>query len=203
MMSWIDKIFPVKKEVESITNEKKSLKSAISETSNEVKKGLIAGDPKTWHHIIMGAVIAATGVMVIAVMFVNFLMLQQQRHFEARPIITNAANSKLPKGDYTIFALMHPAAFNDKVESADNQDPISAFMVSDQKGGVLVIVAPPEGTVIPDEMYGADCYTLFVDDDGAWHFQETERLKKIREAMKGKMMGVFPPALSHSDHDHK
>lgn len=201
-MSWLDKIFPVKKEVETITRGKKSLKTAIHETSQEVKKGLVAGDPKTWHHIIMGAVIAVTGVMVIAVMFINFLMMQQQRQTESRPIIANRVNSKLPKGDYTIFALMHPAVFNGQVESEETSDPISAFMVSDQKGGVMVVVAPPDGTVIPEEMYGADCYTLFVDDSGTWHFQETDRLKKIREVMKGKMAGaMFQTAHLQPDHN--
>ena len=201
-MNWMGKIFPVKKGVETITRDQKNLKTVIAETSKEVKKGLVAGDPKTWHHVIMGAVIAATGVMVIAAVLVNFLMLQQQRQIESRPVVANVANSKLPKGDYTIFALMHPASFNGQVESAENTDPISAFMVSDQKGGVMVVVAPPDGTVIPQEMYGADCYTLFVDDDGTWHFQETERLKKIREVMKGKTAGaMFQNARLHPDHN--
>ena len=184
-MSWFDKLFPVKKDIEALAGNKTKLKKAISETSTDIKKGLVAGDPKTWHHIIMGGVFAATGLMIIGVMFVNFLLVHQERQMKARPIVTDSINSKLTEGDYTIFGIIHPAAFAGKTASEDNRYNVNAFLVSDRQGGVLVAVAPPDGTAIPNDMYGIDCYTLSVDADGNWQFHETARLQQLREHMKG------------------
>lgn len=135
-------------------------KEQIKDAHENVSSRLRSGDPKTWHHIFMGAVITMTGFLAIFAIFANSLLDSQRESLTNHPVISDSANSVLPQGSYRIF----------QMEETESDTPM--FLVAPKDGGVLVAVYPPDGS-IPADMTPARATTsiLLVQEDGRWVFQ--------------------------------
>lgn len=158
--------------------EKESLRDKIRSMGEETSIGLKQGRPVAWHRLLMCGTLCLTGLILIAGIVMNYIMNEQAQTLQHQPVVGVVENTRLPAGKYYIFRV-----FLD----AENR---YHFVVSSTEGGVLVAVAPPEDTAIPDDIvvaqkYDSASYNLQVTEDGSWIFFATTVYQHLIEKQHG------------------
>jgi len=161
-------------------NEKKdkgytSLSEKIKASEAEdVKKIPKEENPMVWHKVIMSAVIALTGLILLAAIVVHHLNGKQVVELNNQSVVKSVGSRVLPAGDYYIYRVF--------------LDPnlVTHYVVASLSGGALVSVVPPDNTAEPENIiaitkYDSAAYVIRVDENGGWSFLPTSVLKGILE----------------------
>ena len=112
----------------------------------------------------MAVVLTFVAIFLVASVFAQYLLDQQEEHFKKNPPIYNAEQHTLTPGTYRIFSL--------SLIDPDHPDENYA-VVSDVKGGILIAIPLPKDTKLP-ENFDVSSYNIVVQDDGTWTFQGTD-----------------------------
>lgn len=158
--------------------DKESLRERIARMGDETSIGLQQGRPVAWHRLLMCGTICLTGLILIMGIVLNYVMHEQAETLQHQSVVGVVENTQLPAGKYYIFRVF-----------LDAQNRYH-FVVSSAEGGVLVAVAPPEDTAIPDDIvvaqkYDSASYNLQVTEDGSWMFLATTVYQHLVEKQNG------------------
>ena len=148
---------------------KKSILQWFHEREAYYKNGINRGEGEVWHRVLMAVVLTFVAIFLVASVFAQYLLDQQEEHFKKNPPIYNAEQHTLTPGTYRIFSL--------SLIDPDHPDENYA-VVSDVKGGILIAIPFPKDTKLP-ENFDVSSYNIVVQDDGTWTFQGTDFLKRI------------------------
>lgn len=148
---------------------KKSILQWFRDKEAYYKNGINRGEGKVWHRVLMAVVLTFVAIFLVASVFAQYLLDQQEEHFKKNPPIYNAEQHTLTPGTYRIFSL--------SLIDPDHPDENYA-VVSDVKGGILIAIPFPKDTKLP-ENFDVSSYNIVVQDDGTWTFQGTDFLKRI------------------------
>lgn len=149
--------------------EKKSILQWFRDKEAYYKKGINKGEGEVWHRVLMAVILTFVAIFLVATVFAQYLLDQQEEHFKKNPSIYNAEQHALAPGTYRIFSL----------SLIDPDHPNENYaVVSDVKGGILIAVPFPEDTKLP-ENFDVSSYNIVVQADGTWAFQGTDFLKRI------------------------
>lgn len=156
-----------------MAKENKSLSEQVKEAEKvPLKVGLESGNPVFWHRVIMSAVLALTGLILVFGVMLTYTNHQKAEEIQHQPVVGVVENTYLPAGDYFIFRVFLDAK------------NVNHYIVSSMDGGVLVAVAAPDGTAEPDDILMAEradsaSYKLRVNDEGKWLFMPTSAYKRL------------------------
>ena len=148
---------------------KKSILQWFRDKEAYYKNGINRGEGEVWHRVLMAFVLTFVAIFLVASVFAQYLLDQQEEHFKKNPPIYNAEQHTLTPGTYRIFSL--------SLIDPDHPDENYA-VVSDVKGGILIAIPFPKDTKLP-ENFDVSSYNIVVQDDGTWTFQGTDFLKRI------------------------
>ena len=148
---------------------KKSILQWSRDKEAYYKNGINRGEGEVWHRVLMAVVLTFVAIFLVASVFAQYLLDQQEEHFKKNPPIYNAEQHTLTPGTYRIFSL--------SLIDPDHPDENYA-VVSDVKGGILIAIPFPKDTKLP-ENFDVSSYNIVVQDDGTWTFQGTDFLKRI------------------------
>lgn len=148
---------------------KKSILQWFRDKEAYYKNGINTGEGEVWHRVLMAVVLTFVAIFLVASVFAQYLLDQQEEHFKKNPPIYNAEQHTLTPGTYRIFSL--------SLIDPDHPDENYA-VVSDVKGGILIAIPFPKDTKLP-ENFDVSSYNIVVQDDGTWTFQGTDFLKRI------------------------
>ena len=148
---------------------KNSILQWFREREAYYKNGINRGEGEVWHRVLMAVVLTFVAIFLVASVFAQYLLDQQEEHFKKNPPIYNAEQHTLTPGTYRIFSL--------SLIDPDHPDENYA-VVSDVKGGILIAIPFPKDTKLP-ENFDVSSYNIVVQDDGTWTFQGTDFLKRI------------------------
>ena len=148
---------------------KKSILQWFRDQEAYYKNGINRGEGEVWHRVLMAVVLTFVAIFLVASVFAQYLLDQQEEHFKKNPPIYNAEQHTLTPGTYRIFSL--------SLIDPDHPDENYA-VVSDVKGGILIAIPFPKDTKLP-ENFDVSSYNIVVQDDGTWTFQGTDFLKRI------------------------
>ena len=148
---------------------KKSILQWFHEREAYYKNGINRGEGEVWHRVLMAVVLTFVAIFLVASVFAQYILDQQEEHFKKNPPIYNAEQHTLTPGTYRIFSL--------SLIDPDHPDENYA-VVSDVKGGILIAIPFPKDTKLP-ENFDVSSYNIVVQDDGTWTFQGTDFLKRI------------------------
>ena len=148
---------------------KKSILQWFRDKEAYYKNGINRGEGEVWHRVLMAVVLTFVAIFLVASVFAQYLLDQQEEHFKKNLPIYNAEQHTLTPGTYRIFSL--------SLIDPDHPDENYA-VVSDVKGGILIAIPFPKDTKLP-ENFDVSSYNIVVQDDGTWTFQGTDFLKRI------------------------
>ena len=148
---------------------KKSILQWFRDKEAYYKNGINTGEGEVWHRVLMAIILTCVAIFLVASVFAQYLLDQQEEHFKKNPPIYNAEQHTLTPGTYRIFSL--------SLIDPDHPDENYA-VVSDVKGGILIAIPFPKDTKLP-ENFDVSSYNIVVQDDGTWTFQGTDFLKRI------------------------
>lgn len=148
---------------------KKSFFEKLREKEACYKEGLNDGNGVIWHRVLMATLLTFVAVFLVATVFAQYLLDQQEEHFRTHPPIYNAEQHTLAPGTYRIFSL----SLIDPDYPGENY-----VVVSDVNGGILISVPFPEGMKLPSN-FDVSSYNIVVQDDGTWAFQGTAFLERM------------------------
>ena len=148
---------------------KKSILQWFRDKEAYYKNGINRGEGEVWHRVLMAVVLTFVAIFLVASVFAQYLLDQQEEHFKKNPPIYNAEQHTLTPGTYRIFSL--------SLIDPDHPDENYA-VVSYVKGGILIAIPFPKDTKLP-ENFDVSSYNIVVQDDGTWTFQGTDFLKRI------------------------
>lgn len=148
---------------------KKSILQWFRDKEAYYKNGINTGGGEVWHRVLMAIILTCVAIFLVASVFAQYLLDQQEEHFKKNPPIYNSEQHTLTPGTYRIFSL--------SLIDPDHPDENYA-VVSDVKGGILIAIPFPKDTKLP-ENFDVSSYNIVVQDDGTWTFQGTDFLKRI------------------------
>ena len=121
--------------------EKKSILQWFRDKEAYYKEGINKGEGEVWHRVLMAVILTFVAIFLVATVFAQYLLDQQEEHFKKNPPIYNAEQHALVPGTYRIFSL----------SLIDPDHPNENYaVVSDVKGGILIAVPFPEDTKLPE-----------------------------------------------------
>ena len=148
----------------------------LAEKQKDIAKGVAAGDPKVWHRILMGILMMFVGIILVGTVCIQFLLDMQEERFEQGvPIVQVKANEKLPAGTYRIYGIVHTGESLDQVQNL-------TWLVSSYHGGALVAVQAPAGTELPTDIADPSQFTLVVQQDLTWKFNQLAKKASAPES---------------------
>ena len=84
---------------------KKSILQWFHEREAYYKNGINRGEGEVWHRVLMAVVLTFVAIFLVASVFAQYLLDQQEEHFKKNPPIYNAEQHTLTPGTYRIFSL--------------------------------------------------------------------------------------------------
>lgn len=144
----------------------KEIRDNLAEKQKDIAKGVAEGDPVVWHRILMAILLMFVGIILTGTVCMQFLLdMQQERYTQGLPVVQAKVNEKLPPGTYRIYGIVHTGESLDQVQNL-------TWLVSAYHGGALVAVQAPAGTPLPTDLADPSRFTIVVQQDHAWKFNE-------------------------------